>query len=367
MNKYILTLTTLMIITASFITSGCKNCTIQDTVINEAPVNNVSENKSAPKSTGQFEDFYTPAFQLIWNDFSNQIIKGKVDFTAGNTPLVDNLNKQYLTADMLDSKDYYKTMGPQIIKTKKRIEKELYRKFREKSKLLDNIEWYKNTAKNDSIVLYSMFKKDISFKKKYPVLNSAVFNNGENKVKYFGLLTSPQEFISQIKPVYYNSPDDNAVILLTKEGDEIILQRTDSNESVLKIWNDLYQNHIHKKKLMTFEDTDKLMVPFIKLEKRIEYKELCDKEIKGSKYEIKQALEDIEFSLDNTGAKLRNEAVMSIMKMSMPIKPSNNYFYNKPFVLFIRYQDAAKPYFALKIKDDSILVKDNKLSEKISQ
>ena len=81
----------------------------------------------------QFQDFFTPAFQLVWNDFTDKIVGKKVEFIGGNPKIADEFNKQRLTDKMLSEKDYYKTVAPQTVKTKKTIEKDLKKKFKEKS------------------------------------------------------------------------------------------------------------------------------------------------------------------------------------------------------------------------------------------
>lgn len=308
----------------------------------------------------QFQDFFTPAFQLVWNDFTDKIVGEKVEFIGGNPKIADEFNKQRLTDKMLSEKDYYKTVAPQTVKTKKTIEKELKKKFKEKSQLLDRISWLK---KDDGVhkILYCMFKKNVYFPKVFDKLPPAPFITKETSKTYyemFGVIKNQSKFSHQVVPVYYNDNDDYAVKLLTKSDDEIILMTTTSDEPVLELWDKLYQDKLSKNEHLTFDKNSKLLVPFINFKKEINYNELTGKPIANSNTVIDTALEVIEFSLDNTGAKIKNEAMMGIRTTALrPHEPQRYYYFNKPFVLFIRSKNGAVPYFAMKVKDSKYLQK----------
>ena len=308
----------------------------------------------------QFQDFFTPAFQLVWNDFSDKIVKQKVEFIGGNPKIADEFNKKRLTDKMLSEKDYYKTVAPQTVQTKKTIEKSLKKKFKEKSQLLDNVSWLK---KDDGVhkVLYCMFKKDVYFPNVFDKLPPAPFvgeNSSKTYYEMFGVLKNQNKFEKQVVPVYYNGRDDYAVRLLTKTGDEIILMTSKSDEPVWELWDKLYSEKLSKNEKLTFDKNSKLLVPFINFKKNISYGELTGKPIANSNTVIDTALEIIEFSLDNTGAKIKNEAIMGIRTTAMrPHEPQKLYYFNKPFVLFMRAKDGNVPYFALKVKDITYLKK----------
>lgn len=304
----------------------------------------------------QFNDFFTPAFQLIWNDFSDKFVKGDITFIGGNPEIADDLNQKSLKESMVSKNDLYKTIGNQTLATKKRIEKELKRKFNENSVLLDNIQWMKKA--DDKYVLYAMFKKDILFKKALKDLNPRKFNNSNELYKYFGTTFNSDKYKDTVYPVYYDNNCDFAVKLATKKGDEIFLITENSDKKVLQIWDNFYKNKLSDNSILTFDESSELYIPNINFKKRIEYKDIEGKSIENSKYIIGTALEDIEFSLDKNGAKIKNEAVMSIMKTALIHHDTRKiYKFDKPFVIFIRAKNAKVPYFALKIKDTKYLQK----------
>ena len=47
-------------------------------------------------------------FNLVWNDFMNDVIGGKIEFEDGPSNLADELNKQSFTSEQLNSNSYYK-------------------------------------------------------------------------------------------------------------------------------------------------------------------------------------------------------------------------------------------------------------------
>ena len=85
---------------------------------------------------------------------------------------------------------------------------------------------------------------------------------------------------------------------------------------------------------------------------------MCGRKIYDTKFVIAKAIEDVEFMLDNMGAKLRNEAVMDVVKMSIPLPGRGKVFdFSKPFVLYLVEKDKSLPYFAIRINDAKFLVK----------
>ena len=51
-------------------------------------------------------------FNLVWNDFMNDVVKGKIEFEDGESELANELNKQTFTAKELSENSYFKIHGP---------------------------------------------------------------------------------------------------------------------------------------------------------------------------------------------------------------------------------------------------------------
>lgn len=298
-------------------------------------------------------DIFTPAFQLLWNDFSDKFANGRVNFLGIDPKVVYPLNYNDFTTDDIDESSYYKIIAPKSYELKAKIQREIFEKFNETSKILDDIDWTSRDI--EEYILYAMLKKNVEFPKEFEILDNSPFNNSKETVKYFGVTKNANAFSQQIKPLFYFTDREFAISLTTKSGDRIILYRTNSKENVYTMYSDL-DRKINKR--LKFGDSDKLMVPFVSINEKIEYDELCMRKIVGTKYIIAKAIEAVEFNLDNKGATLKNEAAMDIVNMSMPIPGRERiYDFNKPFVLYMIAKDKALPYFAIRINDTRFLVK----------
>ena len=112
-----------------------------------------------------------------------------------------------------------------------------------------------------------------------------------------------------------------------------------------------------------FMSKDELKVPDISLYAMKSFNELCNKRIKGTDLILDQALETIDFKMNNEGVKLKSEAVIAT-KMSMPIMPESvkprKFYFDDTFVMFLQESGKTKPYFALRVKDVSLINKTGK-------
>lgn len=250
-------------------------------------------------------------FQLVWNDFMDKMMDSKpVEFVGGNPVIADELNKRLYSSDDISSNSYYKTQGKISPKLKKEIINELYKKLKEKSDILDMINW---NAK-DSYLFYVMLKKDFNFLTDFDKLKSAPFNLSEEKVKYFGIeKNSDAELRKNVSVLLYNSENEYAVKLLTKENEEVLLFRTDKNDT----FENLYAYISSNKSEEAIKSGDILRVPNIIIDKTISYDALCGRKIVGSDYIISQALQTIKFKMDNKGGSLKSEAAIVVMKMAL--------------------------------------------------
>lgn len=303
-------------------------------------------------STDKKQDVWCITFQLVLNEFMDKLNNGKpIVFVGGNTPLVDELNKKEYSKELLSEKDYYLVNAQISKKLKKQIEKDIKKKFNEKSDILKFVDW---NAKN-SYLFYSMLKKDFKFATPFDKLKSARFNNSEKQVKYFGIdKNSDKKLYKNVEVISYKGENEYAVKLYTKENEEVILYRTDRQDSLDELYSWVYRT---KERANYYNENDTLTIPNLNVDKLISYNELCGKKIENSNYVISQALQTIKFKLDNEGGKLKSEAVMTVMKTSlMPdYIEKRNFSFNKPFALFLKETGKDKPYYAMYINDTKYL------------
>lgn len=311
----------------------------------EAPVHVVSEYSTVQNS------LWCVTFQLVWNELSEKFVKGPVNFVGGNPQLADELNKKLYTSDILSEKSYYTTFGKLSKKLKKQIEKTIKKKFNETSDLLDMVNW---NAKN-SYLFYSILKKNFTFLVPFDKLANAPFNSSKELVKYFGINeNSDKKLRDNVTVLFYNSPDEYAVKLNTDEKENVILFRTDNENSFVENFDYVLANSVEDK----FSKKDTLLIPDMDVNKTISYNELAGRQIENTNYVISQALQTIQFKLDNKGGSLKSEAIITVMKTSlMPeVEEPRHFLFDKPFVLFLIEEGKDKPYYAMKVENTDFLV-----------
>lgn len=320
---------------------------------NENKVENLQKVQTSTNYSDAKDNLWCVTFQLVWNDFMDKVNNGQpIKFVGGNPTIADELNKKSYTTDILKDEDYFKTQGKVSKKLKKQIKKSLKSKFNEKSDILDMIDW---SAKN-SYLFYTMLKKNFTFLYAFDKLAAAPFNSSSENVKYFGINeASDYELINNVKVLFY-SPDEYAVKLSTKENEDVILFRTDRQDS----FENMFSYIVSKSEFSPFDKKDTLKVPFLSVDELISYDELCMKSIEGTNEIISQAIQTIKFNMDNKGGSLKSEAAMITMKTALiPEEQEPRFFlFDKPFFLFLIEEGKNKPYYAMKVSDTKYLVKE---------
>ena len=204
-------------------------------------------------------------FQLVWNDFMDKIAFTKIKFPAGTPLIVNELNKQDFTYEDLSEKCYYKYAGVIKKNTKKMITKAIKRKFAEESDILNNMDL---TPAKDRFLIYAMMKKNFEFARPLDKLGSSMFRDKE--AEFFGISPDSQkELDNVVKVLFYNNPQDYAVMLETVGNDEVFLYRTANTKTFNYIYSDMLKKQDKYKGNNKFTETDELKVPNLKFfEKR---------------------------------------------------------------------------------------------------
>lgn len=304
-------------------------------------------------STIDSNKVWVGTFNLVWNDLMNEVIGGPIEFTNGYSELANELNKQIFTKEELSDDSYFKIHGYEDLALKDKIEKGIKEKFNETSKLIDKCDW--KQGKN-GYVLYAMLKKEFNYLEKFPTLSDNTFGDSKEKVKYFGIEPDTSQLASKnIEVLFYNSKEDFAIKLKTQEGEEIYFYRTTGEN---KSFEENYQEMIKKASKYTgkntFERSDILNIPFIQVNDEINYDELCGRYIKGTDWYIRQAIQTIDFELNNYGGSVKSEALIEETQGTVD-KIDREFIFNDDFILYLKEQDKQQPYFALKVDDKDVL------------
>ena len=292
-------------------------------------------------------------FNLVWNDFMNDVIGDKIEFEDGYSALADELNKQTFTVEQLNKNSYFKIHGKENLTLKNQIEQGIKQKFNETSSIIDKCDW----KKGEGYVLYAMLKKEFNFLEKFPTLNENTFGDSKEKVKYFGIEPDTEQVASKnIEILFYNSKEDFAIKLKTKEGEEVYLYRTTGeNKSFEENYKEMQVKQSKYNGEKTWNKNDILNIPFIKVKDEINYDELCGRYIKNTDWYIAQALQTIDFELNNYGGSVKSEALIEAFKSAL-LEKGREFIFNDDFILFLKEEDKTKPYFALKVDNTDILV-----------
>ena len=302
---------------------------------------------------------WSPTFQLVWNDLKNEVVKQDITFKTKNKA-VENLNKEYFTEDMISGDYYYKNYGLKTLELKKEIEKGIKEKFNQESDILNDFSWNEEDLNNNEsntkrYFFYSMLYREFEYKYKFETLDNASFGDKEN-VRYFGINTKSGEKVrSQIRVLFYNNSDEFAVSVTTKNNDEVIFYKNPNGDTFATIYENLLKNKEEYSGDEKLSNEDTFKAPYIDLKVKQEYKELENKKFlakDGDECEIYQALQSIEFRLDETGGKVKSEASMDMTK-TVSIGPDDVRYFNvdNTFALFIKEENKDVPYFALKVDD----------------
>lgn len=293
-------------------------------------------------------------FNLIWNDLKNDLAKQDIIFDK-KSEIVEHLNKGTFSTHDLSEASYYKVYGTPSLELKAQIEKAIQEKFNETSDILDDFDW--SNAGPEDYFLYCMLKKEFEFPQEFTELENGKFGNQEN-VKYFGIGKTSEETVrDQVAVLYYNSKDDFAIKLLTKNNDEVILSRGNKEDN----FGEMYENIMKKSEeydgIYEFGENDTLKIPNIKFDLKEEIKEVENQPFQfsnGNEYEIDTALQTIQFELDKKGGKIKSEAGIMAKETAilMPQEP-REFLVDDTFTIFLQEQEKELPYFAAKISDIS--------------
>lgn len=319
-----------------------------------------------------YNKIWTGAFQIAWNEFMDSIGCERVEFEYGNSEFVNELNNREFTKDMLLEESYYVKVGQTSKKLRQQILNDIENKFKmETISLLENMKTQKH---RNQYTIYAIMRKEFEYLTSFDKLEPAIFGksepslvkydpNGLNTVvstakwvNYFGINNdSPESMNINVEVLFFNSANDFATKIKTKEGEEIILYRTNNVGDFKSIYKELE----NKTKIYTgnkqFSKYDEIKIPYINLEETINYSELCGKKVKGTKnVKITNAMQNIEFMLNETGSKLTNEAQIQYSRLYYK-EEARYFYYIDTFVLFMKEKEKEQPYMAIIIDNADFL------------
>lgn len=301
-----------------------------------------------------YENLWCSNFQIAWKELAKQLEVPSIVFTEDQENyLANKLNNTSFGLNSISDKDYYIYADKASSNSKSIIKKELKQKFEKKSDFLDSMDF----SNVNGHIVYSYLEKNYTFLNKFDQSNEFTFidkNNNEHNVKGFEFTEkSNSKLLDNVKSSYYIHYTQYGICLNTKENEEIILIMTPNIDADFQtIWEEHQENKETYKHY--FSTKDELFVPYININCFINYEELCGKYIDGTAEWISSAVQNISFSLDESGGKMKQENLVTSEAMSI----KDVFVFNRPFVVFVKEADKEEPYFAFKVYDETFLVLD---------
>ena len=278
-------------------------------------------------------NLWVGTLDLAWKDLKEKTGLNKIDV---NSQIANDLNESTFTKEMLDPNDY-KINVERTVTDGYKIDATL-------NKELNFLEVFDNFS-ND----YTQW----------------TFGDSKEYIKYFGINNASLEKMDKnVEILFYNKissenlySNDMAIKLKTKEGDEIILYRTDDKKSFDEYYNDIQTKTNSYTGTREFSEDDELRIPYIRVNGLISYNDLYGKEIKNSNgLYIYDVIQNVNFSLNEKGCNLSSKASMITEYIGIGEETKYCYF-NDTFILFMKEKDCDRPYFALKVDNSDILEK----------
>ena len=292
---------------------------------------------------------WTGAMNLCWTELCEAVIKEPIVLNTAEEAALQttkHLNHPVITRDDLDAASYYikAGYGPNTLKA---INQESRKKFPQKA--FGDIE---ADLGQEDIISYAYFFKNVQYEKPF-TLKTVMFDS--TRVKGF---TAMDEEKKTVEVLRYESNDRFLIRLRLKEkGDELLLAKgytTLHPADVLKALDEVGEGTGE-----TLGPDDQFQMPLLSLDIRRDYTEMIGQPLanEGFKaYQIGMMFENIAFQLDEKGAKVESQAVITVERSAFRPGKQVRYFYlDQPFWVIMKQRDSKRPYFLLGVKRTNIM------------
>ncbi len=334
------------------------NYSITDTISSEIILNDTSV--IYPSLNGLIKpnqnSIYCSSFEIAWSKVKDEIIKEPIVLDK-SIDWVENINKQEINSS-IDDKYLVAYAGFKKDRVLEKIEKSLQSKFGKKFK--------KNIHMNSTdLMTYAYLQKDIKFNT--PFVDE--FNNGnlifkeKDTVDFFGIYLGEETKDSKKQVVIhdYKSKDDFIIQIGTKTNiDEVYLAKIPPEKTLIDTYTKII-NRVNGGTKEFIKDFDQLKIPFLKFNitdnhPEIKNVKILNENLRG--YFISQAIQDIDFDLNEYGISVKSEGY-SVIMLCDGIKASRLYEFNKPFMIVLKEKGKELPYFLFWVENSEFMTKIN--------
>lgn len=295
------------------------------------------------------------SFALAWREFEKVVLDGDFEY-KGESELVKNLIEQCKKNIEVSEKDCYVKSGKMTVTLKKEIAKAIKKKFKTKSDVLDKFKFSKDENTTD-VFVYAIIMFMLKFPEEFDIYDEELpFGEGDcealTKAKYFGIIHSRKrkELYDQVNPLFYNSDNDFALSLDSKDGKKVVLYRTDTEENFETTYEKILEKTGQYKEKIEVRD---VAIPNLKLDILNDFEiegEFLNRK-NGMPYKVSKAMQTLKFELNSKGAKVKSEAAMAVKCMAVyrPVTEIRNFYFTNTFYLYIVDND--NPIVAMRVND----------------
>lgn len=290
-------------------------------------------------------------FQIAWDQACGRF--GRPMKLKPESQLADSLNQSAFDMNWVDADSVFTTQGLLEDGVLDRIDQGVRGKSGRPSKILERVK--QGSAAGD-LVFYAMLHKELEFS--HPFGKLGAWQVGGRKVPWFGFAPGHRESArlrQQVRVHRYESRNDFVIELLGRQaGDQLLLAKLPEvpetmnrlGEAVLKAVRTDAPQAKHE---------DLLAVPNVVVDEDVAFTELHGSTVVGSGRFIRQALQSIEFHMDEKGVKLHSEAEISFGCAASPRVEPRLMVLDPPFAIVMRRKGAPKPYFAAWLANADLL------------
>lgn len=292
---------------------------------------------------------WSGAMNLCWTELCEDVIKAPIVLRTADAEALkttEHLNHPALTREDLDEASYYVKagFGPKTLEV---INRESRSKFPQKS--FGDIE---AELGEEDIISYAYFFKNVRYEKPF-TRKTVMFDT----IKVSGFEAKDEEK-NTVEVLNYENNDRFVVRLRLKESnDELILAKgyaMDQPADVLREIDGLPAGASSK-----LGQDDHFQMPLLGLNIRRDYNEMIGQPLGNEgfhQHQIGLMFENIAFELDETGAKVESQAVITVERSAFRPGKQVRYFYlDKPFWVIMKQKNTSHPYFLLGVNRASIM------------
>jgi hypothetical protein len=308
---------------------------------------------------------WSASFQAAWKRLQEDLAKGPVKLKDGPA-IVDALNRAEDPKDSTPADNLYVAAGRVSNGIVERIRTEVVKKFPGKTP--------PDFGKTEPLeaVAYCYLQVNLRYGTSYIQSESPLkFTSADGKtteVHSFGIRPSDHvrdhKLLDQPAVLFKHRDEDDRVEFAVdldrnSESNQIVIAVVEPGASLAETLASVETKieQYGEEKEPENVGGSRLIVPDMAWKLSHRYTELIDKFFQNKGMEelfIGEALQDIDFRMDRSGARLSSEARISVEKSKMLKKPIE-FIANRPFLLYMKQRDADKPYFVMWIDNAELL------------